>query len=153
MAFKVLDMRLSQLSNTDTGTLNIEETPILIGDVGLITTAVAGTAQAGDVRVWLSGTVGVGYGSAEEPEILIRIERNGTETFGSGTLIYTESFLTVFSNFLPISITVTDFPPATDVNANQIRYTLFISSSENAGIELSGPVTFNGIAAVGAGPF
>ncbi|MCR8843865.1 hypothetical protein NQ117_09205 [Paenibacillus sp. SC116] len=153
MAFKVLDMRLSQLSNTDTGILPIEDTPILIGDVGLITTAIAGTAQAGDVRVWLSGTVGVSLGSAEEPNILVSIERNGTETFGSGTLIYTESFLTVFSNDLPISITATDFPPATDVNASQIRYTLFISSSAASGNTLIGPATFNGIAAVGAGPF
>ncbi|MBD8498772.1 hypothetical protein [Paenibacillus arenosi] len=152
MAFEVLDVRLSQLSNTNTGTLQIEDTPILIGDVGLITTAAAGTAQAGDVRVWLSGTVGVST-TGEPPDILLRVERNGTDTFGSGTLIYTETVNPAVVSNLSISVTAADFPSVTDVNANQIRYTLFISSSAASGNTLIGPATFNGIAAVGAGPF
>ncbi|WP_028593074.1 hypothetical protein [Paenibacillus assamensis] len=152
MAFEVLDVRLSQLSNTNTGTAIIGDTPILIGDVGLITTAAAGTSQAGDVRVWLSGTVVVAT-SAEPPDLILQIERNGTDTFGSGTLIYTESVNPTLTSSTAISVTAADFPPATDVNTNQIRYTLFISSATVSGDILTGPVTFNGIAAVGAGPF
>ncbi|TVX92074.1 hypothetical protein [Paenibacillus agilis] len=152
MAFQVLDLRLSQFSNTNTGLIDITDTPILIGDIGLITTAAAGTAQAGDVRVWLSGTVGVSTGG-EPPDIQFVIERNGADTFGSGTVIYTSTVNPNDFTNSAFSITAADFPPATDVNTNQIRYTLFVSSSPASGNEITGPVAFNGIAAVGAGPF
>jgi hypothetical protein len=156
MAFQVLDMRISVDRNNNTGTTVITTTPILVGDIGLITTAVAGTSLAGNVRVWLSGTVGVSpfMGPTGIP-IQVTIERNGTGAPGTGTLIYTGS---INPNASPtqeeFGVTAGDFPPVAAVNAGQIRYSLFVSmTSAGETFTNTGPNTFNGIAAAGAGPF
>jgi hypothetical protein len=155
MAFQVLDMRISTNSNTNTGTTLITTTPLLIGDIGLITTAAVDTPLAGDVRVWLSGTVAVEGSFQQDSTFVLTIERNGAGTPGTGTLVYTESsFSNVGGDIQSLSVTLGDFPPVAVVNAQQIRYTLFVAlATETAGSNvLLGPVSFNGIAAAGAGP-
>jgi hypothetical protein len=81
------------------------------------------------------------------------IERDGSGTPGSGTIIYEQvvdpgnlSF-----NMLPISLTAGDFPPAAVVNQGLIRYTLYIVSPGENSLLLSGPVSFSGIAVAGSG--
>lgn len=148
MANVFIDERISIYSNVNTGTTILSATPLLIGDVGLQTAAVANTANAESVRVALDGTVNISGDVELFATITLTIERNGTGTPGTGTLIYTEVFETSGqASISPLSITTGDFPPVAAVNAGQIRYTLFVASTGAA--VLSGPVGFNGSAAAG----
>lgn len=148
MPIVFVDQRISVHSSSTGGTTTITATPLFIGDIGLQTLAVANTSVAGDVRVALTGTVGVLGGVETLATITLTIERNGTGVAGTGTLIFTETFDTDGDVSLsPLSITTGDFPSIADVNAGQIRYTLFIASSED--ITLLGPVAFNGTVVAG----
>ncbi|WP_339319541.1 hypothetical protein [Paenibacillus sp. FSL R10-2734] len=148
MPIVFVDERISINSNNSNGSVLLSSTPLLIGDIGLQTGVVANTTNAGNVRVALSGTVNVTGDTGLFATITLTIERNGTGTAGSGTLIYTEVFNTNgLASFSPLSITTGDFPLAAAVNAGQIRYTLFIVSSGST--TLRGPVGFNGSASAG----
>lgn len=149
MPIVFVDQRISVHSSSSGGTTTVTATPLFIGDIGIQTLAVANTAVASDVRVALNGTVNLLGGVETVATVTLTIERNGAGTAGTGTLIYTETFDTDGEvNFSPLSITTGDFPSLTDVNAGQIRYTLFVASSED--ITLLGPVGFNGTAVAGA---
>lgn len=108
-------------------------------------------SNAGNVRVALAGSVGLGTDTGISATITLTIERNGTSAAGTGTLIYQQVFFTeAVSSFSPLSITTGEFPPAADVLAGQIRYTLFIAVAVEEGvITLTGPVGFNGSASAG----
>ena len=149
MAIQFLDERLSMQSNVNTGTGFFSATPLLIGDIGLQTGAAVDAGNEDSVRVALQGTVGF-LGAVEVTATLtLTIERNGTGTAGTGVLIYTETFDTDGSaSFGQVSLTAADFPPALAVLANQIRYTLFITSTSDS-IGFSGPAVFNGSASAG----
>lgn len=148
MPITFVDQRISIHSNNSSGTTGLTTTPLLIGDIGLQTVSVANTPNAANVRVALDGTANVSGDVELFATITLTIERNGTSTPGTGTLIYTEVFNTFgMASFSPLSITAGDFPPALAVNAGEIRYTLFIASS--GGATLRGPVGFNGTAAAG----
>jgi len=148
MAIQFLDERLSIQSNENTGTGFLSATPLLIGDIGLQTGSVD-PGNEDSVRVALQGTVGF-LGAVEVTATLtLTIERNGTGTPGTGVLIYTETFDTDGSaSFGQMSLTAADFPPALAVLADQIRYTLFITSTSGS-IVFSGPAVFNGSASAG----
>ncbi|SET12161.1 hypothetical protein [Paenibacillus sp. NFR01] len=148
MPIVFLDERISVFSNISTGTTLIETTPVLIGDIGLQTFAVANTPDASNARVALNGSVQLDGDVELFATVTLTIERNSTGTAGTGTLIYTEVFDTDgITSLAPLSITTGDFPPAAAVNAGQIRYSLFISSTIE--IILTGPVGFNGSAVAG----
>jgi len=161
MPIQFLDMRLSEHSGFSgagsTPEINVDN-PLFIGDLGLQTLAIAGTPNASDVRVWLSGTITVfrpGETETLPPAMTVVITRNGNGTLASGTIIYSGSVQPgVFNlNVFPISVTAADFPPADAVNAGQIRYSLFIFSVALTGegsLFLEGPVAFNGIAVAGS---
>ncbi|OXM15489.1 hypothetical protein [Paenibacillus herberti] len=151
-----VDLRLSQNANRPNLSLEINNTvKLLVGDIGIQTISVANTALASSVKVMLSGTVTF-FQELEAPNtdamVFLLIEKNGGDTFGSGILIYEEivqpgtiDVQTIF----PASVSCADFPTADEVNAGQIRYTLFITSTStqfSADILLNGPTTFNGIA-------
>ncbi|MDF2923957.1 MAG: daunorubicin resistance protein DrrC [Paenibacillaceae bacterium] len=148
MPIVFLDERISIHSNINTGTTLVDTTALLIGDIGLQTFSVANTPNAADVRIALAGTVNL-LGEVELfTTITLTIERNSTGIAGTGTLIYTEVYETDGSDSLsPLSITTGDFPPAVAVNAGQIRYSLFVSSTLE--ITMNGPVGFNGSAVAG----
>ncbi|EFM12379.1 conserved hypothetical protein [Paenibacillus curdlanolyticus YK9] len=150
MTIQFLDGRLSVNRNDSSGTDGITDTPLLIGDIGLQTGAAALLGNEGDVRVALTGTVGIVVDGVVA-ELTFTIERNGTSAPGSGVLILTEAFNTGGVNTIgPVSISAGDFPPAADVLAGEIRYTLFVSATITEGnIALSGPVVFNGTAFAG----
>ncbi|OXM15488.1 hypothetical protein [Paenibacillus herberti] len=159
MAEQFVDLRLSQALNSSTGSVEIFETQfLLIGDIGLQTVSVANTPLAGSVKVMLNGTATF-FENLDESNanarVTLVIEKNGGDTFGSGIFIYEElvqpGLVGVDVSF-PAVINCADLPTADEVNAGQIRYTLFITSdtpqfSDN--VLLSGPVTFNGVAAAG----
>ncbi|MWC28031.1 hypothetical protein [Paenibacillus sp. MMS18-CY102] len=150
MTIQFLDGRLSVFRNDSAGTDLLTDTPLLIGDVGLQTGAAALLGNVGDVRVALTGTVGI-FTEGTGAEIILTVERNGTDSAGSGVLILTESFFTNgLSSVVPISVSAGDFPTASEVAAGEIRYTLFIAAIISEGsILLSGPVVFNGTAFAG----
>lgn len=148
MSIVFVDERISVYSNVSGRSIMLSPIPLLIGDIGLQTVAVANTANAANVRVALNGTAAPAGGTGLFTTITLTIERNGTSTAGSGTLIYTEVFNTGGNaSFSPISITTGDSPPADAVNAGEIRYTLFIASAGTT--TLPGPVGFNGSAVAG----
>ncbi|WP_143106676.1 hypothetical protein [Cohnella sp. OV330] len=143
MSIQFLDLRISEARNNSSGTSPVPTTPTLFGDIGLQTAAVVGTANQNNVRVALWGTVGISAASAGL--ITITVERNSGDTPGSGSLIYTLTTGLAAREF--ITFHAGDFPPTAEVT-NQIRYTMFLSSSV-AGMNLDGPISFGGIAAAG----
>lgn len=158
MPIQLLDMRLSvhmPMRASDSEPIDISE-PLLIGDIGLQTIPALGTVNVTDVRVWLSGTVSLlrpATTEAAPSSKTLLIERDGSGTPGSGTIIYEQvvdpgnlSF-----NMFPISLTAGDTPPAAVVNQGLIRYTLYIVSAGENSLLLSGPVSFSGIAVAGSG--
>ena len=158
MPIQLLDMRLSvhmPMRASDSEPIDISEL-LLIGDIGLQTIPALGTVNVTDVRVWLSGTVSLlrpATTEAAPSSMTLLIERDGSGTPGSGTIIYEQlvdpgdlSF-----NMFPISLTAGDFPPAAVVNQGWIRYTLYIVSPGENSLLLSGPVSFSGIAVAGSG--
>lgn len=148
MPIVFVDQRISINSNNSDGETILGVTPLLIGDIGLQTASVANTANAANVRVALDGSVNITGDIELFATVTLTIERNGTGVAGTGALIYTEVFNTAGdATFSPISITTGDFPPAAAVNANEIRYTLFIASTGTT--ILAGPVGFNGSAVAG----
>ncbi|SEO55868.1 hypothetical protein [Paenibacillus sp. OV219] len=164
LANQFLDMRLSVHSNTSGGDTELTNTPLLIGDIG-VQTAGAASMNVSNVRVLLTGTVSVI--KFYDPDIIIvteeailtsfitiSIERGGTGTAGTGTVIWEEvvdvSLLQL--TIAPLSVNAGDFPPAAAVMAGQIRYTMFIRVDNpfySYRFELSGPAVLNGIAAAG----
>lgn len=118
--------------------------------ISLQVAAAIPTGNEGNVRVALTGTVGIRMpDTGIFADITITIERNGTETAGTGVVILTEVLSTQgVGAFSPISVSAGDFPPPSDVLSGQIRYTMFIQSSFQ-GIILRGPVVFNGSASAG----
>lgn len=146
MAIQFLDQRLSTYLIDSSGTGLISATPLLIGDIGL---QVAAAQDVNNVRVSLTGMAGIVANSELDAIITLVIEKNGTDTLGSGTVIFSEDFETNFvSAFSPLAVVAGDSPTAAEVSAGQIRYTLFASASAGAFV-VSGPVTFNGSAAAG----
>ncbi|MCM3747213.1 hypothetical protein M3223_07575 [Paenibacillus pasadenensis] len=153
MAIQFLDERLSTLLIDSSGTELLSNTPLLIGDIGLqVAAAQLVPEHLTSVRVSLTGMIGIR--EIEGPMELslnftIRIERNGTDTFGSGTVIFEENFILIGEPaFSPLAVVAGDFPPADVVMEGQIRYTMFISLPRGTPT-LTGPVTFNGSAATG----
>ncbi|GMK41459.1 hypothetical protein PCCS19_45150 [Paenibacillus sp. CCS19] len=152
MAIQFLDERLSVHRNNSTGAEPIGATPLLIGDIGLQTVAAAPAGNAGLVRIALTGIVGIALVDAEIlTTITVTIERNGTGTAGTGTVIYTDSFIPPNTGFdiPPFSVSAGDFPPINIVVAGQIRYRLFISAGADSVFTLRGPAVFNGSASAG----
>jgi hypothetical protein len=155
MAIQFLDERLSLHRSNSMGTDILSETPILIGDLGIQTVAAIGTGNAANVRVALSGTVGV-IGVNDLPsliaDIVLTVERNGSGIAGTGIIILEEVVATRGLGEIgpPLSVTASDFPPAAAVLAGQIRYSLFVKAIITVGgIILSGPVAFHGVACAG----
>jgi len=151
LAIQFLDERLSVHRNNSTGTEAVTTTPLLIGDIGLQTVAAVSAGNSGLVRVALTGIAGIAFGIEETANITLTIERNGTGTAGTGTVIYTDMFFIGDSTFdiPPISVVAGDFPPASVVAAGEIRYSLFISADVDTGVTLMGPAVFNGSASAG----
>ncbi|WP_127534407.1 hypothetical protein [Paenibacillus kobensis] len=150
MANQFLDKRLSVHRNDSAGTDFLSTTPLLIGDIGLQTGAAVPTGNAANVRVALTGTVGILNDVAVVDDILLTVERNGNGTAGTGVVILTEAFNTNGAPIAaPFSITAGDFPPAAAVIAGEIRYSLFISATGTGTVPLRGPVVFNGSASAG----
>ncbi|SDT33400.1 hypothetical protein SAMN05444162_3863 [Paenibacillaceae bacterium GAS479] len=159
MAEQFVDLRLSQALNSTGDGVEVYDTQfLLIGDIGLQTVSVANTPLAESVKVMLNGTVTFFQNldeSNSNARVTLLIEKNGADTFGSGTFVYEELVqpgLVEVDVLFPAVINCADLPTADEVNAGQIRYTLFITSdtpqfSDN--VLLSGPVTFNGVAAAG----
>ncbi|OXM15490.1 hypothetical protein [Paenibacillus herberti] len=152
MSQQFLDLRLSQALNAPTASVPIGTEFILVGDIGLQTVIVANTPMAANVKVMLSGTVAFLSEDDTDTNISLVIEKNGGDTFGSGISIYAELIqpgTNGNTTLFPASINCADFPSVAEVNAGQIRYTLFISAPiPTAGeVTLVGPATFNGIAA------
>ncbi len=69
MSIQFLDLRLSMNRNQAGGVQTLGATPVLLGDIGLQTAAADGTANEGDVRVALMGTIG--FGAAGNNAILL----------------------------------------------------------------------------------
>ncbi|PWV92462.1 hypothetical protein DFQ01_13523 [Paenibacillus cellulosilyticus] len=151
MAIQFLDERLSVHRNNSAGAEPITTTPLFIGDIGLQTLAAAPAGNADLVRVALTGIAGVALGVEQTANITLTIERNGTGTAGTGTVIYTDTLFLGGGSFdtPPISVVAGDFPPANVVEVGQIRYSLFISSDTDTGVTLNGPAVFNGSASAG----
>jgi hypothetical protein len=150
MTIQFLDLRLSMNRNQAGGTQTLGTTPILLGDIGIQTAAADGTANEGDVRVALMGTIG--FGAAGNNAILITVERDSTDTPGTGTLIYSGAHSTTAgATSSLVSFNAADFPPAAAVD-EEIRYTMFVAASTSSPgtvVTVVGPVVFNGIAAAG----
>jgi hypothetical protein len=151
MAIQFLDERLSVHRNNSAGAEPITTTPLFIGDIGLQTVAAAPAGNAGLVRVALTGVAGVALGVESTASVTLTIERNGTGTVGTGTVIYTDTLFLGGGSFSipPISVVAGDFPPAGVVVAGEIRYSLFISADTDSGVTLVGPAVFNGSASAG----
>ncbi|GMK42492.1 hypothetical protein PCCS19_55520 [Paenibacillus sp. CCS19] len=149
MAIQFLDERLSVHRNDSAGAEPITTTPLLIGDIGLQTVAAAPAGNSGLVRIALTGIAGVDIGVENTANVKLTIERNGTGTAGTGTVIYTDTLFLGGGSIdnPPISVVAGDFPPANVVEAGQIRYSLFISADSD--ITLMGPAVFNGSASAG----
>ncbi|AZN39852.1 hypothetical protein [Paenibacillus albus] len=164
MANQFLDMRLSVHSGDSGGTTVLSSTPLLIGDIGLQTAGVS-PFNVSNVRALLTGTASVAKVFAPEPteeeipdltaRITITVERNGTGTAGTGTVILEEIVQVgvAQTTVAPLSVSIGDFPPAAAVEAGQIRYTMFISVDNPLSIAfqflLIGPAVFNGVATAG----
>jgi hypothetical protein len=154
MAIQILDQRISLHNDSFGGTEPIDNLPILIGDIGLQVGA-AIPLNTSDVRVSLSGTVGIALGAVSEPGpeptvVSLTVERGGDGTAGTGVTILNQQFEVLQAGpFFPISVTASDFPPAAAVLAGEIRYTLFIASDGFFSLIVTGPVAFNGSAAAG----
>ncbi|OXM16279.1 hypothetical protein [Paenibacillus herberti] len=146
MAIQFLDQRLSTFLIDSSGTGSIADTPTLIGDIGL---QVVAAQDINSVRVSLTGMAGIIANPEADASITLCIEKNGTGTLGSGTVIFREDFDTNFvPAFSPLVVVAGDYPTSAEVLAGQIRYTLFASSSGTS-LTLNGPVTFNGSASTG----
>ncbi|OXM16280.1 hypothetical protein [Paenibacillus herberti] len=146
MAIQFLDQRVSTFLIDSSGAELIAGTPLLIGDIGL---QVVAAQDVNNVRVSLTGMAGIVANSELDAIITLTVEKNGTDTFGAGTVVFQEDFETSFvPSFSPLVVVAGDFPTAAEVLAGQIRYTLFASASAGAFL-VSGPVTFNGSASSG----
>lgn len=147
MSIQFLDERLSVHRSDSSGMQQLPTTPLFVGDIGLQVLAAIPSGNAGNVRVALTGTVGVRMtDTGILADITITVERNGNGTAGTGVVILTEVISTQgVAALSPISVSAGDFPRASDVLAGQIRYTMFIQASRD-GIILRGPVVFNGSA-------
>ncbi|QHW31394.1 hypothetical protein GZH47_11435 [Paenibacillus rhizovicinus] len=158
MSIQFLDSRISIHRDDFGGSQPLSTLPILVGDIGLQVLA-AIPANTSNVRVSLSGTVVVDFAPPVEPTlelppgptvITVTVERGGDGTAGTGVTILNEQFnIRVFSALFPISVTAADFPPAADVLAQEIRYTMFVATDGFFDLILTGPAVFNGIAAAG----
>ena len=150
MSIQFLDERLSVNRSDSLGMQELTTTPLFIGDIGLQVLAAIPTGNAGNVRVALTGTVGLLMTDLGIfADVTITVERNSNGTAGTGTVILTEVVSTGgVAALSPISVNAGDFPPAAAVLAGQIRYTMFIQASVS-GILLRGPVVFNGCASAG----
>ncbi|SDT51744.1 hypothetical protein SAMN05444162_4720 [Paenibacillaceae bacterium GAS479] len=150
MAIQFLDQRLSTFLIDSSGSGSISDTPTLIGDIGLqVVAAQLVPEHLTSVRVSLTGMAGIITNPEADASITLCIEKNGTNTLGSGTVIFREDFDTNFiPAFSPLAVIAGDFPTAAEVSAGQIRYTLFASST-GVPLTLNGPVTFNGSASTG----
>ncbi|MFC4809812.1 hypothetical protein [Paenibacillus sp. GCM10023250] len=155
MAIQFLDQRISIHSDNFGGTQELSTLPLLIGDIGLQVGA-ANPANTSNVRVALTGTAVIDFVTVVEPPaeptvVSLTVERGGDGTAGTGVTILNQQFeISALGPLFPISVTAADFPPAADVLAGQIRYTLFIASDGPIDLMLTGPAVFNGTAAAGA---
>ncbi|WP_438435155.1 hypothetical protein [Gorillibacterium sp. sgz500922] len=148
MTIQFLDSRTSELSNTNTGTGILPVSPaLLVGDIGLQVALVIGTPNEADVRIELWGTLGVSGTAADT--VTITVERGGTATPGTGTVIYTASpGLSTGDNLLTFH--AADFHPAIPASG-QLRYTMFAAhTGGEPAVTITGPVAFSGIAQAGA---
>lgn len=147
MPVQLLDSRLSLHNIYNSGTRIVTATAAFIGDIGLQTLAVVGTPNQENVRVQLSGTIGV---SADAPSIVyIYVVRGITGTIRFGTIVF-NSRVDLSAGTTLLSFTAGDFPAANIVTAGQIRYTMHISSTLENPVTLVGPVSFNGSAYAGS---
>ncbi|MCC3375913.1 hypothetical protein [Cohnella sp. REN36] len=148
MTIQFLDARLSQHRNDSAGTETLSATPLLLGDIGLQTAAVVGTANQGDVRVELFGTIGIS--GTSDNTVTVTLQRGGSAVFGSGVLFYTATIdLKDGPGNELISFTAADFPPSIFVANREIRYTMFATKTGATAVTVLGPVSFNGIADAG----
>ncbi|PWW06509.1 hypothetical protein DFQ01_103413 [Paenibacillus cellulosilyticus] len=160
MTIQFLDVRLSEhRSDVALSPIPIDKDDALfIGDLGVQTLPVVGTANQAKVRVWLSGVVNIlrpDDVKGGTPSLRLFITREGDGTPESGTLVYEMFFRigTLQTTSYPISITASDFPSSSVVNQGQIRYSLFIIAitlEEVSGLYIQGPVAFNGMAVAGS---
>jgi len=150
MSIQFLDERISVNRSNSAGVVPLTTTPLFVGDIGLQVLAAIPTGNAANVRVALSGTVGIRMlDTGIFVDVTITVERNSNGTPGTGVVVLTEALSTMgVGAFSPISVNAGDFPPAADVLAGQIRYTMFVQSSGD-GVVLRGPVVFNGSASAG----
>ncbi|QHT59447.1 hypothetical protein GXP70_05315 [Paenibacillus lycopersici] len=158
MSNQFLDSRISIHSDDFGGTTPLSTLPLLVGDIGLQVLA-ANPLNTSNVRVSLTGTVVVDFAPGTEPTnelppeptvISVTVERGGDGTAGTGVMILNEQFnIRQYGTLFPISVTAADFPPAADVLAQQIRYTMFIARDGFFDFILIGPAVFNGIASAG----
>ncbi|MDI4645940.1 hypothetical protein [Cohnella hashimotonis] len=148
MTIQFLDSRLSLNRNDSAGTQTLSPTPVLLGDIGLQTAAVVGTANEGNVRVELWGTIGVSGVAAST--VTVYVQRGGSAIFGSGVIFYTAAvdLMDGPGNRL-ITFAAADFPPALFVANREIRYTMFVAAAGEPVVTVLGPVSFNGLAQAG----
>ncbi|MBW5446753.1 hypothetical protein GE107_11840 [Cohnella sp. CFH 77786] len=127
MQVQFLDQRASVISQG--AAIPIPDTPILIGDIGLLT-AGAVSVNPGNARVELNAMIILA--DLAEGTYRIQILREGTPLYTA------DSAGTSLLNVNPPSYTVTDFPPYGLVVTGQIRYTLTIQRIGGTGGTVQG---------------
>ncbi|WP_410514188.1 hypothetical protein PaeBR_07235 [Paenibacillus sp. BR2-3] len=147
MAIQFLDLRLSNQNPTDAPPLPVPPTatPALIGDIGIQTAGVL-PGNEGDVRVLLAGHVTINTGVVEAAEtITFTVLRNGVPIFTTDFIVQ----INALTDSELADITATDTPPAADVLAGEINYTLTVSSTAAVSLATLGARNFSGVAAAG----
>lgn len=144
MSIQFLDMRISGDSASDSTSVNLIRSSYTFGDISLQTGAVA-PGNEGLVRVMLNAYVRL----AIEPSIIVQnditfiIYRNGIPIFST---TYPGSTSDIYTKYEMVGITAADFPPAADVLAGQIHYTIEAGAIRIATL---GARSFSGIAVAG----
>ncbi|WP_340023987.1 hypothetical protein MHI24_02490 [Paenibacillus sp. FSL K6-1096] len=126
--------------------INLVRSGAVFGDIGLQTVNVT-PANVGLVRVTLNAYVklSVDVSAIVQNDVTFIVYRNST-------LIFSTTYPGNINNTVPqyemVGITAVDFPPAGDVLAGQIQYTIVASAIRTATL---GARSFSGIAVAGNG--
>lgn len=144
MAIQLLDMRIAGDSAADTPEVGLVRSSYIFGNIGLQTTSVA-PGNAGLVRVTLQAYVRLSIFPSliVNNDITFGIYRNGTLIFRT---VYPGNLNELNTIYEMVHITAVDFPPAADVLAGQITYSIMAGAIRNAAL---GARTFSGIAVAG----
>lgn len=143
MTIQFLDLRVSEQAENDTSPVAIPVTPgLLFGDIGLQIADVS-PANAGDVRVLLTGYAkisGLLVGS-----VTISVFKNAIAT---PIFTTTQALPIILAGDSNIGFSTTDLPVPADFASGQIQYTARISAS-GVGVATVGARNFSGTAAAG----